>query len=142
MQFSIESGHDFKIVVKTNPEKTLKIISEALPGEVVWLFACNRGRMAYLDGELHEDHPSIDEFFDLNEFPEKLARAIRQEWRDLLTGKITSFPQAVEASPEEMWPDDPLKWNAYRQLRVSNAEEPDMDFYMNGEILNVEQGFL
>lgn len=142
MQFSIESGNDFKIIVKTNPEKALKLISDALPGEVVWLFACNRGRMAYLDGELHETHPNIDEFFNLDQFPDKLADAIRMEWRDLLVGKITSFPEPIEATQEEIWSDDPLKWNAYRHLRLSCAQEPNMDFYMGGEILNVDRQFL
>lgn len=84
MHFTIDLPNNSTVQVTAgNPEDVLRALSFAFPGQELWLFACQRGRMCYVDGECVSsvsDFREVAKDDHLEGFSDRIIHELSKQW--------------------------------------------------------------
>lgn len=90
MRFTIKTDSGIQVLVLANVLETARALSQAFPGEEIWVFACNRGRLCVEDGHViydKTDLSTVEDFSNLVDgIGERLVHELTKQWSTLDCG--------------------------------------------------------
>lgn len=92
MYFTIDTENGIGLRIERRVEEAARALSFAFPEEIIWVVACDRPRLAYLNGRKIEDNTDLTQVDGYDEMvdgmPEVVRWKLRQQWQYLSTEAI------------------------------------------------------